>query len=93
MARLAMTSLAFMLSEVPAPAWKTSTTNCSRQRPSTTSCAAWMMACPRRGSSSPRARLASAAARLTRAMARIISGCASRPLMGKFSTARAVCAP
>src|SRR5680860_1809928 len=51
LARLARTSLVFMLCEVPAPAWKRSTTNCSRQRPSARiSSAAATIARPRRSS-------------------------------------------
>ena len=40
MARLASTSLTFMLVEVPAPAWNTSSGNCSSQWPPSTSSAA-----------------------------------------------------
>ena len=43
-ARFAITSLAFMLLEVPEPVWKMSTTNSSSCWPAATSCAAWMIA-------------------------------------------------
>ena len=54
-ARLAITSLAFMLVEVPDPVWKTSSTNSRSSRPSATSVAARMITsasrAPRRPSS------------------------------------------
>ncbi len=93
MARLAMTSLAFMLEEVPDPVWKISTGNSRSSLLSTTSVAAATMAWAVRDSSPPRSRFTSAAARFTRPKAWIIPGGMGRPLMGKFSTARWVCAP
>ena len=44
MARLLITSLAFMFVEVPLPVWKMSMMNWSSKRPSTTSCAAFLIA-------------------------------------------------
>ena len=44
MARVAITSLAFMFVEVPEPVWKTSTTNWSSNFPSATSRAACSIA-------------------------------------------------
>jgi hypothetical protein len=93
LARLAITSLTFMLWLVPAPAWNGSTTKWSINLPAITSSAAWMMASARRGSSNPRSRLTSAAARLMAAMLQTKAGYGRRPLTGKLLTARWVCAP
>ena len=74
-ARLARTSFVFMLCEVPAPAWKRSTTNCSRHRPSARiSSAAATIARPNRSSRWPVARLERAAAFLTSTAAQMKSG-------------------
>ena len=93
MARFEMTSLAFMLVDVPEPVWKTSTTNWSSSLPSATSCAARTITSAVSGSSSPRSRLTSAAASLIWPRARMKDGGNRRSLIGKFSTARIVWAP
>ncbi len=92
-ARLAITSLTFMLWLVPAPAWNGSTTNWSSQAPSITSSAAWTMAPARLASSRPRSRLTSAAARLMAAIDQINARQGRNPEMGKFKAARRVCTP
>src|SRR5438552_1583359 len=61
-ARLAITSLAFMLVEVPAPPWITSTTNWSCSAPPMISSQATMIAPARWRSITPSSALASAAA-------------------------------
>ena len=73
-----------MLVEVPLPVWKMSTTNWSSCFPSTTSSAA---------RSTPGSPLIFAAALLISPRARRNARGSPRPLIGKFSTARAVCAP
>ena len=93
MARFEITSLAFMLVDVPEPVWKTSTTNWSFSLPSATSCAARTIASATSGSSSPRSRLASAAASLIWPRARMKDGGNRRSLIGKLSTALIVWAP
>ena len=93
MARLAMTSLAFVLVDVPEPVWYTSIGNWSSSLPSTTSCAAAAMARARRRGRRPSSRLACADARLTMPRARRKRGGSGWPEMGKFSTARCVEAP
>ena len=70
----AMTSLAFMLVEVPAPPCMTPTTNWSWKRPSMMSWQAWSMSSALRGSSTPISRLARAAACFTLASATMRSG-------------------
>ena len=92
-ARLAMTSLVFMLIEVPAPPWIGSTMNCALSLPAMTSSAAFAMASAIFGSRCPVSRLASAAAFLTMAMARMSAGWSGSPVMGKFSAPRRVCTP
>ena len=93
MARLAITSFAFMLVEVPEPVWKMSRTNWSSSFPSTTSPAACSMPPASLRSSRPSSALVRAAARL------IIPSAAMRrlgkrmPLIGKFCRARWVWAP
>ena len=52
-ARFAITSLAFMLLEVPEPVWKMSTTKSRSCCPAATSCAAWMIASASLASSLP----------------------------------------
>ncbi len=59
-----MTSLVFMLDEVPEPVWNTSTGKCSSQRPSATSAAASWIASAMSLSSTPSSALTLAAARL-----------------------------
>src|SRR6185436_7922983 len=93
MARFAITSLVFMLLEVPDPVWKMSTTNSRSYFPAATSCAAWVMASATLPSSLPLLRFTSAAAFLISASARITRRGSRSPLTGKFSAARCVCAP
>ena len=64
-ARLAITSLAFMLVEVPAPPWMKSVTNWSRISPAISRSQAAAIASATFRSSTPRSRLASAAAFFT----------------------------
>ena len=52
-AREAITSLAFMLLEVPEPVWKTSIGNSSSCSPAATAAAAFSIAAARSGSSTP----------------------------------------
>jgi len=78
-ARFAITSFAFMLCDVPAPAWNTSTTNWSRKPPSTISRAARSIASARRGSSFPSCAFAFVDASFTSAVARTIAACARIP--------------
>ena len=92
-ARLAMTSLALVLVEVPEPVWKMSSTKCSSNFPSATSCAASTMALAIFSSSRPRARFVLAAASFTRPKACMNPRGNRRSLIGKFSTARMVDAP
>ena len=92
-ARFAITSLAFMLVEVPEPVWKISTTKCSSSFPSATSSAAATMAPAIFASSSPKSWLVSAALRLISPSARMNEREKRRSEMGKFSTARIVEAP
>jgi len=93
MARLLITSLAFMFVEVPLPVWKTSTTKASSRLPSTTSWAARTTASAIRGSSRPRSALVCAAACLISPRARMKPRGSRRSLIGKFTTARIVLAP
>ncbi len=92
----AMTSLAFMLDEVPEPVWNTSIGNSSSHLPSATSAAASTMAAATRLSTagtSLRVALTAAASPLIWASARISRGSIVKPEIGKFSTARWVWAP
>ncbi len=73
-ARFAITSLVFMLIDVPAPPWIGSTMNCSSSLPAMTSSAAAAIAFAIFGSRWPVSRFASAAAFFTIAMARISAG-------------------
>ena len=93
LARLAITSLAFMLVDVPLPVWKTSTTNASSSLPSITSAAARWIRSRLASSSSFNSWLTWAAAHLTRPTAAMNGRGRPRLLIGKFSTARAVEAP
>ena len=93
MARLLITSLAFMLVEVPLPVWKMSTMNWSSKRPSTTSCAALLMASASGGSSRPSSSFTAAAACLMSPSARMNERLKRRSLIGKFSCARIEVAP
>src|SRR5882724_4496424 len=95
MARLAMTSLAFMFDCVPEPVWNTTSGNSSSHRPAMTSSAARTMSSALSGGSWPSARLASAAHFLTMPNARMTGRPQRkrpRPI-GKFSSERWVCAP
>lgn len=91
-ARVARTSFMFMFDEVPLPVWYVSTGKCASYAPVMTSSAAWAMASAMRGSSVPSSLFASAAAFLMRASAAICVDSSPEPEMGKFSTARCVCA-
>ena len=79
-ARLAMTSLALVLVEVPEPVWKMSRTKCWSRRPSATSPAADTIASATFSSSSPREALVLAAASFIRPRAR-------RKVLGKAQVA------
>jgi hypothetical protein len=93
MARLAITSLAFMLDWVPDPVCHTTRGKWSSSLPSTTSWAAAAMASPSLASSDPCAMLASAAAFLTMPSARTSgTGMRSSP-MRKLCSERCVWAP
>ena len=92
-ARLAITSLTFMLVWVPLPVCHGTRGKWPSSLPSMTSVAACMIAVARSSSSLPRLRLTRAAAFLITAMARTTSmGMRSVPI-GKFSSERWVCAP
>ena len=95
MARLAMTSLAFMLLCVPDPVWNTTRGNSWSHVPAMTSSAAWMMSATFSGGSSPSSPFASAAAFLRMPKARMTGRVqAKRPMpMGKLWMERSVCAP
>ncbi len=92
-ARRAITSFTFMLEDVPEPVWKTSIGKCSVCFPAAIASAAARIASARSASSRPIARFVVAHAAFTRAIARITSAGIGRPEIGKFSTARCVCAP
>ena len=81
-----------MLLLVPEPVWKTSIGNASSCSPAATSRAAPSMAAAGSASRTPRAPLTFAAAAFTSPMAWISAGSIGVPLIGKFSTARWVCA-
>jgi hypothetical protein len=93
LARLAMTSLAFMLVDVPDPVWNTSMTNWVSWAPAITSSQAARMAADSSGEMSSSSWLAWAAAHFTRPSARMKRRPKRQEEMGKFSTARWVCAP
>ena len=92
---LAITSLAFMLVEVPAPPCSMSTTKSWCSSPAMTRSQAETMAWEISGDSRPKSRLARAAAFLTMARDSMNSGKFDKmmPVIGKFSTARAVWMP
>ncbi len=93
MARLEITSLAFMLLWVPLPVCHTCRGNSSSRSPAMTSSAARTIRSARSWSSFPNSRLASAAAFLSIPNARTTSvGTKSLP-MEKWISDRAVCAP
>jgi hypothetical protein len=92
-ARLASTSFMFMFVDVPEPVWYTSTGNSPSHVPSATSAAASAIArAMSLGITLSRA-LTSAAAPLIVASAKISDRSTWSPEIGKFSTARCVCAP
>ena len=82
----------FMFELVPLPVWYTSIGNWSACDPAMTSSAAPAIASAIAPSSVPSSLLASAAAFLMRARATICAGSSGSPEIGKFSTARCVCA-
>ena len=88
----AMTSLVFMFEEVPEPVWNTSIGNWSSCLPSAISFAAAMMASAFSASRLPRSLFTCAQAALSKPSARICCASRPRPEMGKFFTARCVCA-
>ena len=94
-ARLAITSLAFMLLCVPLPVWKTTSGNSASSAPSMTSVAARSMSSALSCGSRPSSSLARAAASLSTPSAQMTR----RPQrnvatpMGKCSSERWVCAP
>ena len=92
-ALLEITSLAFMLVEVPEPVWNMSTTNWSSNPPLATSREEVTIASEMSSSSSPSSRLTSAAASLIDEIAAMNDLPNLRSLMGKFNTARIVFAP
>jgi hypothetical protein len=91
-ASVAMTSLAFMFDEVPEPVWNTSSGKWSSYLPAATSSAASAIASATSGGSTPSFAFTRAAAALSRPSARIWERSSGRPEIGKFSTARWVCA-
>src|SRR4051794_16441873 len=91
-ARLASTSLVFMLLDVPEPVWNTSIGKWSSQSPRTTVPAAPAIASAMPPSRTPRSALTRAAAPLIAARAAMSSRSIGVPEIGKFSTARCVCA-
>src|SRR4051794_14641436 len=92
-ASAATTSLTFMFVDVPDPVWNTSMGKCSSCSPAATSSAACATAAARSPSSTPSRALTRAADALIRARAWTTSGSIPSPEIGKFSTARWVCAP
>ena len=93
MARLAMTSLAFMLVCVPLPVCQTRNGNCALSVPAITSSAACTMSRALAGGSLPSASFTSAAAFFRIPKAQISSGgMRSLPIL-KWSNERAVWAP
>src|SRR5436190_2717083 len=92
-ARFAITSLAFMLDDVPEPVWKTSIGNWLSWRPSPTSSAAAAMRSATAESSRPRSAFTCAAAALMRPSQWMTAVGIGSPETGKFSTAFRVSAP
>ena len=88
----ASTSLVFMLLDVPEPVWNTSIGNWSSWSPVATSSAAMTMASAMSCSRMPSSAFALAQADLIWARAWIWADSRGVPEMGKFSTARWVCA-
>jgi hypothetical protein len=83
-----MTSLVFMLLEVPEPVWKTSMGKWSSQSPRATAAAAVATASATSAGRTPSEALTPAAAPLIAASAAMSSRSIGVPEMGKFSTAR-----
>ena len=94
-ARLAMTSFAFMFDCVPDPVWNTTSGNSASHLPSITSCAACAISCALSRGSTPSSALARAAACLTTPNARTTGRPNAKRAtpIGKLSTERCVCAP
>ena len=88
MARLAITSLAFMLLCVPLPVCQTTSGKCASWLPATTSFAACTMGCASSAGSLPSPRFTSAAARLMRPKARIMGREKRSEPMAKFCRER-----
>src|SRR5690554_690579 len=91
-ASVARTSLVFMFELVPEPVWNTSTGKCSSCAPVATSSAAPTIASAISAGRTPSSAFARAAAFLTRASASMWPRSSGVPEIGKFSTARCVCA-
>ena len=89
---MAITSLVFMFELVPEPVWKTSIGNASSCSPATISSAARTMASAWSEARMPSSPLTRAADAFTRPIAWMSAGSIGVPLIGKFSTARWVCA-
>src|SRR5450830_1690206 len=92
-ARVAMTSLAFILELVPEPVWKISTGKCGMKSPSSKPWAASTIALPCPSLICLRSTLTLAAATLARISARMNGAGMRWWLIGKLFTARWVCAP
>ena len=92
-ARLAITSLAFMLLEVPDPVWNTSSGNCSSKIPAATRSAAAPIRSASSASSRPSSWFTCAAALLIRPSQWITEIGTRSPEIGKFSSAFAVSPP
>ena len=88
----ASTSLAFMFEDVPEPVWNTSIGNSASQSPRTTSAATSAIAAAFASSSRPRLARTRAPAPLINASPAMSSRSIGWPEIGKFSTARWVCA-
>ena len=88
----ASTSLVFMFDEVPEPVWKTSIGNSPSQSPRATSAALAAIASALAWSSRPRLARMRTDAPLISASPAISSRSIGCPEIGKFSTARCVCA-
>ena len=86
------TSFVFMFEEVPEPVWNTSMGKCASKSPEMTLSAAERIAAARWESSTSSSSFAVAAAFFTWASAAMCSRSSVLPEMGKFSTARCVCA-
>ena len=91
-ARVASTSLVFMFELVPEPVWKTSIGKSASKSPAATRCAAATMESAISCSTTPSSAFTVAAAALISASARIWARSNGRSEIGKFSSARWVCA-